>query len=260
MNRSNQKRAGAGSPGDAGKRPSLATHAVVALVAAAAGFVAIYLTAGPSANVPADAEAGAASPPATAAAPSATLAPKSEPRSAQVAPPRGAQAALPTGPGTNPLSVGEMAMFVFRKPTPLPEFTFNDATGAARTLADWRGKVVLMNIWATWCAPCRKEMPDLEQLQKTLGGADFEVVAISLDRGSAEGPRKFLQETAPGLKLFHEPTARLANQLKVIGMPATLLIDGQGREVGRLVGPAKWHSEDALRLVRAAIGAEKPAD
>ena len=136
----------------------------------------------------------------------------------------------------------------------LPGIAFNDANGKPRTLDDWAGKVVLLNIWATWCSPCRKEMPHLDALQRALGGEKFEVVAVSIDRGTPEKSRKFLAEVkATALKLYHDPNAQLGFTLKAIGMPATLLIDKQGREVGRLVGPAEWNAEEAKRLVRAEI-------
>jgi thiol-disulfide isomerase/thioredoxin len=153
------------------------------------------------------------------------------------------------------LNVGKMATFVFRDaPTDLPEAKFNDASGKAITLADFRGKVVLLNLWATWCAPCRKEMPDLDALQMELGSDRFEVVAVSVDRGSPEKSRKFLDEIkSKALKLYHDPSAQLGFTLKTIGMPSTLLIDPEGRELGRLVGPAEWASEDAKRLIRAHV-------
>lgn len=149
-----------------------------------------------------------------------------------------------------------MAAFVFKKePEPLPEFTFVDGTGAERSLKDWEGKVVLLNLWATWCAPCRKEMPALDRLQQALGSDEFEVVALSVDRGGAEASKKFLDQiNIEALKLYVDPTARATSQLKAIGLPATLLIDAQGREIGRLTGPAEWDSEDAKRLVQAALG------
>jgi thiol-disulfide isomerase/thioredoxin len=148
-----------------------------------------------------------------------------------------------------------MAAFVFRKePEPLPEFSFQDGTGRERTLADWRGKVVLLNLWATWCAPCRKEMPALDRLQAELGSDRFEVVAVSVDRTGLVGARKFLEETkAARLGLYADPSARLAATLRAIGLPATLLIDAEGREIGRLLGPAEWDSEDAKRLIRAFV-------
>jgi thiol-disulfide isomerase/thioredoxin len=164
-------------------------------------------------------------------------------------------AGAPTGPGSNVLSQGHMAAFVFRKaPEPLPEFSFQDATGRERTLADWRGKVVLLNLWATWCVPCRKEMPALDRLQAEMGSDRFEVVAVSVDRTGLQGARKFLDETKAGrLALYAEPSARLASTLRAVGLPATLLIDAEGREIGRLLGPAEWDSEDAKRLIRAML-------
>ncbi len=148
-----------------------------------------------------------------------------------------------------------MAAFVFRKaPEDLPEVKFLDAAGKERTLADWRGKVVLLNLWATWCLPCRKEMPALDRLQREMGSDKFQVVAVSVDRTGLAGARKFLDETKAGkLALYADPTARMATTLRAAGLPATLLLDAQGREVGRLLGPAEWDSDDAKRLIRAAL-------
>jgi thiol-disulfide isomerase/thioredoxin len=161
---------------------------------------------------------------------------------------------LPKGPGTNPLSRGHMAAFVFGKERQaLPEVKFQDGEGRERTLAAWRGKVVLLNLWATWCIPCRKEMPALDRLQQELGSDKFEVVAVSVDRKGIAGAKKFLNDTKVGkLALFVDPTMRMTSQLRAPGLPATLLIDAQGREIGRLLGPAEWDSEDAKRLIRAA--------
>jgi thiol-disulfide isomerase/thioredoxin len=148
-----------------------------------------------------------------------------------------------------------MAAFVFRKaPEALPEVKFQDGSGNERTLADWKGKVALVNLWATWCLPCRKEMPSLDRLQKDLGSDRFEVVAISVDRKGAEASRKFLADTGvERLALYVDPTARMSAELKVVGLPATLLVDAQGREVGRLLGPAEWDSDEAKRLIRAVV-------
>ena len=204
------------------------------LVAALVGFGAIYVTLGRPDNV----QTSAPTETQTSAAPST--------------PPQ----SLPAGPGVNPLSKGDMAAFVFKKkPEALPEFTFVDGTGAERSLKDWEGKVVLLNLWATWCAPCRKEMPALDRLQQALGSDGFEVVALSVDRGGAEASKKFLDQiNIEALKLYVDPTARATSQLKAVGLPATLLIDTQGREIGRLTGPAEWDSEDAKRLVQAVLG------
>ena len=121
-------------------------------------------------------------------------------------------------------------------------------------MADWRGKVVLLNLWATWCLPCRKEMPSLDRLQKEMGSDKFEVVAISVDRKGAAASKKFLDETqVERLALYVDATARLSSELRVVGLPATLLLDTQGREIGRLLGGAEWDSEDAKRLIHSAL-------
>lgn len=182
--------------------------------------------------------------------------PSAEQRLAQAPAAPAAPAALPAGPGANPLSVGEMATFVFKRaPEPLPEFAFQDASGKERTIKDWRGKVVLLNLWATWCLPCRKEMPSLDRLQAELGSDQFEVLAVSVDRTGLEGAKKFLDSIKVAkLGLYADPTVRMTSTLKVPGMPGTLLIDREGREIGRLVGPAEWDSPDAKALIRAAVG------
>jgi thiol-disulfide isomerase/thioredoxin len=202
-----------------------------AALAAVVGFAAVYVTFGRSDN--------AVRP--TAETPSTISS--------------GKQLALPSGPGSNALSQGHMAAFVFKKePETLPDVRFQDANGAEKTLADWRGKVVLVNLWATWCAPCRKEMPALDRLQRELGSSKFEVVAISVDRTGLAGARKFLDETnVQNLALYADPTTKLSSALKAVGLPITLLLDTEGREIGRLVGPAEWDSEDAKRLIRAVM-------
>jgi thiol-disulfide isomerase/thioredoxin len=165
-----------------------------------------------------------------------------------------AQATVPATP-INALSQGEMAKFVFKKePEALPPVTFVDGTGAARSLHEFQGRVVLLNLWATWCVPCRKEMPALDRLQATLGSDKFEVVALSVDRAGVDASRKFLDSIkVANLKLYVDQTAKMNGALKVIGMPTTLLIDAQGREVGRLTGEAEWDSEDARRLIQSVM-------
>jgi thiol-disulfide isomerase/thioredoxin len=156
------------------------------------------------------------------------------------------------------LSTGTLAAFVFkdRRPT-IDSGAFKDASGKEMTLADWKGRVVLINLWATWCAPCRKEMPDLAQLQKDYGGDDFEVVAISVDLKGAEASSAFLKEvSADNLALYVEPTTRIMKKLGAIGLPVTILIDREGGEIGRLLGPAHWTAPEARKLIEAAL-AEK---
>lgn len=157
--------------------------------------------------------------------------------------------------GVNPLSTGAMTTFVFKKvPEALPAVTFLDAAGKEVSLADFRGKTVLLNLWATWCAPCREEMPALDRLEAALGSEKFQVVALAVDKSGLEGAKKFLDEIGvKDLKVFADPTARDGTKLKVIGMPTTLLIDAQGREVGRLIGPAEWDSPEAKRLIEANL-------
>jgi thiol-disulfide isomerase/thioredoxin len=217
------------APGQ-GARQTAALALGAAALAAVLGFAAVYVTVGRPDN---------ASSPAKSAAP----------------PPAAAPQPLPSGPGSNPLSQGQMAAFVFRKtPEALPEAKFQDATGRERSLADWHGKVVLLNLWATWCLPCRREMPSLDRLQKQLGSDKFEVVAVSVDRKGLDASRKFLEETkVNGLGLYVDASARLTSTFRVIGLPATLLIDAEGRELGRLLGPAEWDSEDAKHLIRSAV-------
>jgi thiol-disulfide isomerase/thioredoxin len=215
-------------PGSA--RAGLSTAAWAAAIAALAGFVAVYVTLGRPDN----------------AVRPVVQTPTPEPRQ---------PAEAPAGPGTNPLSQGQMAAFVFRKaPEALPEVKFLDAAGKERSLADWRGKVVLLNLWATWCLPCRKEMPALDRLQREMGSDTFQVVAVSVDRTGLPGARKFLADTgAETLALYADPTARMGVALRAAGLPATLLLDRQGREIGRLLGPAEWDGEDAKRLIGAAM-------
>lgn len=123
-------------------------------------------------------------------------------------------------------------------------------------MADFKGKVVLLNIWATWCHPCREEMPALDKLQKDLGGDDFEVVAMNIDRGSPDKAKDFLKEVkAENLAFYRDPSGRLFTKLKAVGMPTTLLVNRDGEELGRLVGPAEWDSPEAVRLIQAAIDA-----
>jgi thiol-disulfide isomerase/thioredoxin len=172
----------------------------------------------------------------------------------------GGPAVVPSVPASADFAshaTGEVAAFSpSATRTPLPNISFTDEAGRTRSLADWRGKVVLLNLWATWCVPCRAEIPSLDALEASLGGKDFDVLAISTDLGAPEKPRKFLdQAQARSLKLYLDRSGS-SKAIGVIGLPTTLLIDREGREIGRLVGPAQWSSADAKALITAAI-AEK---
>ncbi|MGI9462901.1 MAG: TlpA family protein disulfide reductase, partial [Aestuariivirgaceae bacterium] len=156
---------------------------------------------------------------------------------------------------TRELATGKLAAFVIKpERKPVADIEFVDETGANRSISQWRGSIVLLNLWATWCAPCRKEMPELAELQKLLGGDEFEVVALSIDRKGAEASAKFLIDIdATALKLYVDSTAESLGRIQGIGLPVTLLIDRQGNEIGRLTGPADWSSPDALRLILTAL-------
>ena len=156
---------------------------------------------------------------------------------------------------TKAFSRGAVAGFLVNNERPaVPAVAFQDGSGKRRSLAEWRGRVVLLNLWATWCAPCRKEMPELAGLQTELGSPDFEVVALSLDRGGAEPAVSFLAEIgAVALKVYVDPTGKALHALSAIGLPATILIDRQGGEIGRLLGPARWASPEAVALIQAAL-------
>ena len=136
----------------------------------------------------------------------------------------------------------------------VPAISFEDQQGQARSLADFRGKVVLLNIWATWCAPCRREMPALDRLQAALGGADFAVVALSIDRAGIAAVRKFYTEVGVrSLAIYIDSSGTAARQLGVVGLPATLLIDREGRELGRLMGPAEWDEPEIVEFLRRVV-------
>ena len=133
---------------------------------------------------------------------------------------------------------------------------FQDAGGRAHTLGDFKGKVVLLNLWATWCAPCREEMPALDRLQAALGGPRFEVVALSIDQQGPQIARKFYDEVGvKSLALYVDRSAQAAFKLGAVGLPSTLLVDARGREIGRHVGPAKWDSPEVLAELRRRIDA-----
>src|SRR5665811_2116272 len=158
-----------------------------------------------------------------------------------------------------PLAHGEVAALTMAAaPLRLPDLAFEDADGKSRKLSDWRGRMVLVNLWATWCVPCRKEMPALESLQTRLGGPDFEVVAINIDTRDPQKPKNFLKDAhLTRLDYFSDQNAKVFQDLKAVGralgMPTSVLVDGQGCEIATISGPAEWGSDDALKLIKAAL-------
>jgi len=210
---------------------------LLAVVAGAfAGAVAVYVTSRPTGN-----NAAKATPPVASEADVAACAAKADKAKALAASATGDVAAmLPADP-----------------PQSLKGLAFNAADGTPMTLADREGKTVLLNLWATWCAPCREEMPALNALQKQAGGEDFEVVAVNVDNGDDVKPKKFLAETGiDTLGYYRDNTLALFNDLKkrglALGLPVTLLVDKDGCLVAHMNGPADWAGDDARRLVDAA--------
>jgi thiol-disulfide isomerase/thioredoxin len=146
-------------------------------------------------------------------------------------------------------------------PRPVPEIRFVDEKGRPLTLADFRGKTILLNIWATWCPPCRNEMPTLDRLQAKLGGPDFEVVVVSIDQGDSGlflVQEFFLEIGVKHLRIYNDATGQAPRKLGSIGLPVTLLIDRDGKEVGRLVGGAEWDGPEAIALVERQLGRAHP--
>ncbi|HEY0330343.1 MAG TPA: TlpA disulfide reductase family protein [Rhodopseudomonas sp.] len=157
-----------------------------------------------------------------------------------------------------PLAKGEVAALTMATaPLRLPQLAFADGAGQPKTLSDWRGKTILVNLWATWCVPCRKEMPALDNLQGKLGSERFEVVAINIDTRDPDKPKNFLKDAGLArLGYFADPNAKVFQDLKAVGralgMPTSVLVDGTGCEIATIAGPAEWDSSDALTLIDAA--------
>lgn len=152
-------------------------------------------------------------------------------------------------------ATGELEELVVAMPAQaLPVEAFQDGEGKPVTFKDFRGKVLLINFWATWCAPCKVEMPALDRLAAEFGGKDFAVVTISIDRGGAPVAGAFLEEIAANnLPLYLDPTSTVARALRVQGLPVTILADEDGREIARYLGPAEWDGPEAKALVSEAI-------
>ncbi len=159
----------------------------------------------------------------------------------------------------SPLAKGEVAALTMAAAArQLPDLAFNDAEGKSRKLSEWKDKTVLLNLWATWCVPCRREMPALDKLQTMLGGKDFEVVAINIDTRDPDKPKNFLKDGGLiHLGYFHDDKAKVFQDLKsaglALGMPTSVLVDRSGCEIANIAGPAEWASDDAINLLKAAI-------
>jgi thiol-disulfide isomerase/thioredoxin len=159
-----------------------------------------------------------------------------------------------------PLAKGEVAaLAVDKRPSPATDVAFNAPDGKKLTLADFRGRNVLLNLWATWCVPCRSEMPALDRLQAKFGGPDFQVVAVNIDQVRLDRPKAFFTDTGvKNLDLYADPSGDAFEALKVagkaLGLPTSLLIDKDGCEIGVMAGPASWDSQDAEAALSALLG------
>ena len=210
---------------------SMKTVGLAAIVAVVAGLGAVYVTGMPSGNTQA---AGGGS----------------------------CSAALAVAEAIQPLATGDVAaMASAGEAVALHELAFNGPDGAPMTVGDLSGKTLLINLWATWCPPCREEMPALNELQATLGGDAFEVVAINLDTGDDTKPKRFLDEIGVSdLGFYRDSSMGVFNELKAeglaFGLPVTLLVDNQGCLLASMNGPAHWSGDDAIAYVSGALGAE----
>ena len=151
---------------------------------------------------------------------------------------------------------GMKKLILHETPREVSGATFTDAGGGAHSLAEFRGKYVLLNFWATWCNPCRVEMPTLDALEAEFGGENFEVVIVATGRNTLTGIRKFFaEEGITNLETYLDPQQQLARDMSVMALPVTVLIDPEGQEIGRLIGEADWHSDSARRIIGALAGA-----
>ena len=169
----------------------------------------------------------------------------------------GANAAL-ADPALEALREGSMKKLVFHSaPQEVSDAVFFDISDAELTLEAYEGKYVLVNFWATWCAPCRKEMPALNALQNEFGGDAFEVVTIATGRNQPAAMRRFFDEVGvDALPLHRDPKQKLAREMAVLGLPISVILNPDGDEIARLRGDADWHSDSARAIVAAMIGAQ----
>lgn len=140
------------------------------------------------------------------------------------------------------------------EPVPVARFDFEDAAGNPLSLDDFRGRVVVLNLWATWCAPCRREMPSLDRLQAEHGGDDLVVLPLSVDRADVTKIEAFYDETGvSNLEIYRDPKATASRALHAFGLPTTVVIDREGRDVGRVLGPAEWDGDAAIALLEGVM-------
>lgn len=146
-------------------------------------------------------------------------------------------------------------LVVHSAPKDVSPESFETFDGTPMALADFEGQVVVLNFWATWCAPCRKEMPALNALQEEFGGDDFQVVTVATGRQSPASVRRFFEEEGiNALPKHRDPKQALARDMAVLGLPITVILNRDGQEIARLQGDAEWYSDSARAIVRTLIG------
>jgi thiol-disulfide isomerase/thioredoxin len=157
-------------------------------------------------------------------------------------------------PVTTQTTSSDSSFVLHETPQSVTDLSFVDDEGRELSLANFRGKTILLNIWATWCVPCREEMPALDRLQAKLGGSDFEVVPLSIDRDGLAKVKAFYEELSLGaLGIYVDDPGKAAYRLSALGIPTTLLINPDGLETGRLVGPAEWDSPELINLIQQQL-------
>ena len=155
-------------------------------------------------------------------------------------------------------SSSSQSIFTFSKsPSVIPELRFMNRKNRELTMEAFRGSFVLLNVWATWCAPCREEMPALDRLQEKLGGRDFQVLALSVDEAHPSIIERFYEEQKiKFLFVYHDPTGSTFSKLTLPGLPATLLIDREGRGIGYVIGSVEWDKPEIVKEIRSYLSTD----
>jgi thiol-disulfide isomerase/thioredoxin len=164
----------------------------------------------------------------------------------------GANGAAADVAGADALREGDMRKLAFAEPVALPDEPVHDAGDQPHALSAWHGQWVVLNFWATWCAPCRHEMPSLDRLQALMPG--IAVLPVATGRNPVEGIARFYaEEGIVNLPILRDPKGKLARGMGVMGLPVTVILNPEGQEVGRLIGDADWAGEDALAVLGALV-------
>jgi thiol-disulfide isomerase/thioredoxin len=150
-------------------------------------------------------------------------------------------------------------LLILEAPRLTPSIGFEDGQGRKRSLADFKGKVVVLNIWATWCVPCRREMPALDRLQADLGGPEFAVVPLSIDRNGIDAINKFYSEMGiRNLPIYIDVSGNAVRELGAVGLPTTLILDRAGQEIARVVGPLDWDASVVVEFLKPSSSSSAP--